>query len=318
MIDPNLFPYPALGNIASFLLPMERAFFAGSNLCNCDTKELILHKINWDCFDIRVLKKSLLEKITDDDLASILLSIDARNTVKVLKLNQLCRKITGAGLRPLIGSQVIREIDLRLARHPSNKCYLDVAILVSILGEILEQSRRRKEEEMFYGHKIISYQNNQNIAIRSSLELIHFPQTWIKSRPRLLTQFLEIFNCDLIKLHCSECSGRCLDAGINCSGPDYGMNLAICSFCKQHQCRKHDIDDNSIRKCADCGAMGCGKCLKFFHCTLCDQHFCKKCTLFGDRAQCSRCSGYNCFRLSQAFFSTGMLLLFFVFLCMLL
>ena len=199
MIDPNLLPYPALGNIASFLLPMERAFFAGSNLCNCDTKELILHKINWDCFDIRVLKKSLLEKITDDDLASILLSIDARNTVKVLKLNQLCRKITGAGLRPLIGSQVIREIDLRLARHPSNKCYLNLAILISILGEILEQSRRRKEEELFYGHKIISYQNNQNIAIRSSLELIHFPQTWIKSKPRLLTQFLEIFNCDLIK-----------------------------------------------------------------------------------------------------------------------
>ena len=66
---------------------------------------------NSDTLDFGEISSILASKLTDDDIASILVSIDAKNTLKVLKLIG-CDNISGAGLEPLRGSSVLEQIDL--------------------------------------------------------------------------------------------------------------------------------------------------------------------------------------------------------------
>ena len=52
---------------------------------------------------------SIYTDITDRELQQLLVLIDAKNTVKILRLND-CHKIIGHGLEPLRGSTVLERI----------------------------------------------------------------------------------------------------------------------------------------------------------------------------------------------------------------
>ena len=62
------------------------------------------------------VEKSLSSKLTDGDLHALLVCIDARNTLKRLKLAG-CVNIIGRGFEPLCGSLVLEQIDLILVGH---------------------------------------------------------------------------------------------------------------------------------------------------------------------------------------------------------
>ena len=66
---------------------------------------------NSDKLDFGEIDKEFASKLTDDDMADILLSIDAVNTLKTLKIIG-CVEISGVGLEPLRGSSVLQQLDL--------------------------------------------------------------------------------------------------------------------------------------------------------------------------------------------------------------
>ena len=53
-----------------------------------------------DTLDFSDIGRDLASELTDSDISSILVSIDAANTLKVLKLIG-CENITGVGLEPI-------------------------------------------------------------------------------------------------------------------------------------------------------------------------------------------------------------------------
>jgi hypothetical protein len=66
-----------------------------------------------DILDFGKISKKYVVQLSDDGIKTILLCVDAVNTVQRLKLAN-CIGITGVGLEPLRGSTMIEQIDLSL------------------------------------------------------------------------------------------------------------------------------------------------------------------------------------------------------------
>ncbi|KAL7538242.1 hypothetical protein ACHAXR_008386 [Thalassiosira sp. AJA248-18] len=71
---------------------------------------------HWDKLDFWDVDKSVRNKLTDGDVCGILVCINARNNLKILRFPQ-CIRIRGDGLSPLRGSLVLEEIDLNMGRY---------------------------------------------------------------------------------------------------------------------------------------------------------------------------------------------------------
>ena len=69
-----------------------------------------LCSVSWEDIDFGRIDKALARKLSDDDMAAILMVTNAVDTVKTLKLDH-CVNITGRGLNVLRGSTVLEEID---------------------------------------------------------------------------------------------------------------------------------------------------------------------------------------------------------------
>ncbi|KAL7455874.1 hypothetical protein ACHAWC_009164, partial [Mediolabrus comicus] len=151
-------PKEALTHVATFLAAPSRALFAasldvspgssdentsaiffGNQLVGSDgsvnyfqeiSAQLAkdhIQKILWemealnqtDILDFGKIVKKYVVQLSDDGIKTILLCVDAVNTVKRLKLVN-CTSITGVGLGPLRGSIMIEQIDLSLVcKHQS-------------------------------------------------------------------------------------------------------------------------------------------------------------------------------------------------------
>jgi len=72
----------------------------------------------WETLDFIDLPKDLASRLTDDDLAAILICIciDAKNELKHLLLTN-CFSIVGHGVEPMRGSKVLITMDLGIVRH---------------------------------------------------------------------------------------------------------------------------------------------------------------------------------------------------------
>ena len=74
----------------------------------------------WDVLDFNQLDHTLRWNLTDDDLGALLVVIDGRNKLKKLFLTETgpgpwkngLSRITGYGLEPLRGSDVMVQIDI--------------------------------------------------------------------------------------------------------------------------------------------------------------------------------------------------------------
>ena len=157
-------PIGALSHVSSFLpsLPSRALFAVALNYYrDIDSSSAIVGDQR-DVLDFGDIEKQLAAKLTDDDVRNILLSIDAINNLKTLRLTNLLN-ITGIGLEPLRGSTVIEKIDLSLVGDnqtpdispaPPISCTDVLPILDSII----------------------------DMGGASSLKLLIFPKKWRKER----------------------------------------------------------------------------------------------------------------------------------------
>lgn len=105
-------PDGVLANVVTYLAPPSRAMLAVAT----ESRAIISNDSGeWSTLDFVDVEESLAKKLTDDDFHRILVCIDARESLKVLKLTG-CVNITGKGLEPLRGSVVLEQIDLSLVQ----------------------------------------------------------------------------------------------------------------------------------------------------------------------------------------------------------
>ena len=96
-------PNVVLTHAASYLDASSRVFFAASLSINqdaaaaSDERNTAIVDHEWSTLDFRDIEKDLVERLTDGDISSILMCIDAVNKLKTLKLAN-CTKITGTCL----------------------------------------------------------------------------------------------------------------------------------------------------------------------------------------------------------------------------
>eukprot|EP00984_Skeletonema_dohrnii_P007877 scaffold2901_cov91-Skeletonema_dohrnii-CCMP3373.AAC.21 len=111
-------PGGVLTNVANYLDAPSRLLFAAAltthqiAAASYERNSAIVGN-EWTSLDFGDIEKDLAVKLNDDDIEKVLLSIDAVNRVKKLKLTN-CINITGVGLEPLRGSTIIEQIDLSL------------------------------------------------------------------------------------------------------------------------------------------------------------------------------------------------------------
>jgi len=124
-------PDGILAHAASFLASPQKALFGLSMTASSESwtnnnfsivrehqqsTAAILKSEEWDVLDFEDIEKSLVVKLTEDDIGVILMFINAKQKLKKLKLSG-CIHITGSCLEVLRGSTVIEHIDLSLVKQ---------------------------------------------------------------------------------------------------------------------------------------------------------------------------------------------------------
>ena len=123
----NDLPIGFLADISTYLSQPSRAVFAvslSSNTWQKDNNNIVRHSLSdvskaiissceWDTLDFADIEDSLAYKLSDDDLYSILIAINANQTLKKLMLTNFTN-IIGGGLSPLRSSAVLELLDLSL------------------------------------------------------------------------------------------------------------------------------------------------------------------------------------------------------------
>ena len=279
-------PIGALSHVSSYLpsLP-SRAFFAVALNYYRDTDSCsAIVGDQWDVLDFGDIEKEQAVNLTDDDFRNILLSIDAVNNLKALRLTN-CIKITGIGLEPLRGSTMIEKIDLSLVENntspdlspaPPISCNEVLTILNSII----------------------------DMGGACSLKLLIFPKKWRKERSTdsAFHAFLVRYNALLRSrvVPCLNCNGN-LEEGemMRMEVIEYGTQNFTCYDCMKHYC--HDCseeDDGEIFCMSDvcnvCNRRYCFLCSREWNCTSCNGYFCVDCMATKQCAQCDENTCLNC------------------------
>mmetsp|Transcript_3444 Transcript_3444/g.4998 ORF Transcript_3444/g.4998 Transcript_3444/m.4998 type:complete len:406 (+) Transcript_3444:141-1358(+) len=280
-------PTGALAHVSSFLASPSRALFAVAlDYRDVDSSSAIAGD-DWDVLDFGEIEKELAAKISDEDIRGVLLSIDAVNNLKKLRLTN-CIHVTGVGLGPLRGSTIIQQIDLSLVGdHESPRLDPEPLISCAEVIPILDSIIERGED--------------------CSLEYLQFPKVWRKERNTEsdFHAFLTRFNNYL-----SSRAGRCLQCRCNLpirnrddqhnmlymSAYDkfYGTQKYTCYDCTKQYCEDCE-DDGGVYyiggTCDKCERRYCLHCKKVDVCTSCDNCYCVDCI---DFKQCPQCDENTC------------------------
>lgn len=120
-------PDALLVDVAKYLPPPSRALFATAMTASADSWEecdwqkqpssaskaimMLANEKPWEDLDVgrMGLNKWKLIRLTDGELGGLLVCIDAVNKLKSLSLTH-CFGITGAGLKPLSGSNALKSL----------------------------------------------------------------------------------------------------------------------------------------------------------------------------------------------------------------
>ena len=274
-------PNEALSHVASYLPRPSMAMFAVA-VRTSGQGRAILGSGQFDVLDFGEIEESLALKLTDEDVKSILICIDANTKLRKLKLAG-CINITGAGLDPLRGSIVLEQIDLSLvAEHeiPELDGSQSCEQVVRILDGIIER--------------------DDNTALRS----IVFPKCWRYEGNTVLNEFMGRCN-DMFgrrNIRCTKCdtlveenaSPLFLLEGIHC-----GVQNFTCCSCTKHFCNDCEDEngaDHFESDCKICEKSYCKGCATMDTCSECYESSCKKCQektgLKG--MECEQCSKYYC------------------------
>ena len=277
-------PVGFLVDVAAYLSKSSRAMFAvamtAPSVSWCDvnnsekegpsdiTKALTL-STQWDILDFGddiTDERYLSEKLKDEDIGAILTCINAKATLKILKLTG-CNKVEGYGLVPLRGSVVLEQIDL------------------SIVGEYINPKHEIGSLSVDYCIPILDGIIDANGC---SLQHIQFPQKWRKrkfcfvgdglvSKQLLFNGFLRKYNQFLINrmISCSRCSmGMGMYKWIDMVD---GYQLNTCYSCRKCFC-KHCEDETGeefLRHCEISKKSYCSDCVSESNWVQCEYCVCK-------------------------------------------
>lgn len=170
----------------------------------------------------------LAGKLTDDDVAAILLCIDAVKKLRKIRLSGYMN-LAGNGLEPLRGSRVLEHIDFSLIGNPflpkpNPDRGFSQEIVLPVIDSILD-------------------------APGNSIELIRLPRKWLSRIPSGVDQFLQRYNQFLgnRRAVCSECDQLCGDQWVaqDHRGLHYGEQNYTCfhclrNFCGGYECKLKD------------------------------------------------------------------------------
>ncbi len=220
----------------------------------------------WDTLDFGEIEKELAAKLSDNDMSAILLHIDAVKKVKRLMLTN-CTNITGIGLRPLLFSTTIEQIDLSLVGlHQKPKLDPKPPISCEHVLPILDS--------------IISG------AGASSLKHIQFPYKWLYEYgvvenlefKAFLGRFRNNSDTTLNEISCSVCSRKSLPRITGDEDDlEYGLVSNMCCVCLRLDC-KSCIRNRGVHFCSACERNHCTECTAMVQCGGCEQHLCMDCS----------------------------------------
>ena len=236
----------------------------------------------WIKLDVRDLNDYKIlqpysKHLTDDDLYSVLVAIDAVNNLKSLHLTG-CTTITGRGLKPLRGSTVIESIDLGLAdcgQSPTYHCWGNK------VPEITEK------DVLPILDSIVATEDNV-------LKFIMLPKKWREAKTTELTQFLGRYNRLLVsrESECAKCNVELtgMDMVINDHGSkDFGIQSYCCNMCMKNYCydceKEFDgryswspkVAEQLLTSCDNCEKEYCGECVRMGYCNKCKKQKCSRC-----------------------------------------
>jgi hypothetical protein len=261
-MDITSLPETVLHCVGSFLCGVEKSLFG---VAISSWSAIIGNDQALEHLDFVDIDPELAKRLTDDDLHNILVTIDAVNTVKVLKLTN-CYGMTGAGLEPLRGSTVLKLLDLSLvSRHENPRLEVETMISEAAVIPILDSIIERGEE--------------------STLRYVQFAQKWESQENSefIWARFRQlIINRNGLCSHCQnqatefECCYQCLQLHLYCS--------FVCRIRSSNQ-----SPENIIDWCNHCEKYLCKTCIPEWQRCNCDQLICGGCA-----QQCPRCNDWCC------------------------
>ncbi|KAL7539472.1 hypothetical protein ACHAWF_006413 [Thalassiosira exigua] len=180
--------------------------------------------------------------LTDEDVRSILLCINAKCTLSRLKLDG-CVGIKGHGLEPLRGSTVLDVFDTSMSgstrvfdpenpeRTIKKSPVLSRTVVLPILGSILDAN---------------------GVALRY-LHLYKYRKSWYRSN-RASSEFLKRYNQILEGLECSNCSNLVGRLGYD----RWTAEQKTCYTCLRRFCNRGECQ---VRCCRTCKRYHCIQCV---------------------------------------------------------
>mmetsp|Transcript_13245 Transcript_13245/g.28118 ORF Transcript_13245/g.28118 Transcript_13245/m.28118 type:complete len:447 (+) Transcript_13245:297-1637(+) len=239
----------------------------------------------WEILDFGDIEALLTGKLTDDHVRGILECINAKDTLQTLKLTG-CIHITGIGLHPLRGSDVLKQIDVSMVgqhEHPviEPDPKLSEAVVLPVVGSIID-------------------------TCDNSLKHIQLPEMWRRRRSGRLVRLLERFHQLMISRRpcCSTCNAAIADMYEedhtwydNREGSIwYGLQRHTCCKCMKffHDYHENRDDDESIIFCSSCHRWYCASCIseRYDTCDLCGDSVCQGSC--GTLTECDGCENSVC------------------------
>eukprot|EP00579_Thalassiosira_antarctica_P015082 CAMPEP_0201941836 /NCGR_PEP_ID=MMETSP0903-20130614/47802_1 /ASSEMBLY_ACC=CAM_ASM_000552 /TAXON_ID=420261 /ORGANISM="Thalassiosira antarctica, Strain CCMP982" /LENGTH=430 /DNA_ID=CAMNT_0048484015 /DNA_START=24 /DNA_END=1316 /DNA_ORIENTATION=- len=265
------------------------------------------YEAHWEVLDFVDVEESLAKKLTDDDIGSVLVCINARDSLKKLRLIR-CHKFVGQGLEPLRGSVVLEHIDIG-GRIAHGRCAVPLwrykrSLSVRYNVEIGEMGYA--SDEMGYASDelaTLSYKRSLSeaaiIPILDSIidadgntfRKLDLPEEWktgqTRNEPPLL-QFLEKFNPLMLseQSECENCSELCR------------LFCEICFTCFKRVCddciENFHMYPTSVQSCGRCSQTLCDSCGDHAVCETCNSVYCSLCADIDDVDAAVSCGNYRC------------------------
>ena len=192
--------------------------------------------------DFRDVEEELRIKLNDDDIQSLLLSIDAKNKLTTLELPLT---MTGRGLTPLRGSVVLEELLFvdDLVDSYSVRFVISMKEVLSIIESILSNVRNSLKRFDPWRSTCVQLRNFTNKHHR---KLARCGKCAVFSCIAIAGQGQ---SCEKCRKHfCKEC--------VESSG--YNGVEEPCDLCGRHLCKECSFGDASLKDIGPC--MACNDC----------------------------------------------------------
>uniref|UniRef100_A0A7S2PBG5 Uncharacterized protein n=1 Tax=Skeletonema marinoi TaxID=267567 RepID=A0A7S2PBG5_9STRA len=224
-----------------------------------------------EVLDFGQIEKALAEKLSDQDIQRILLHTDAFNKVKKLLLTN-CIKMTGVGLEPLRGSEIIEQIDLSIVEFVGDDRETSISCdhVLPILDSLIER------EGPAMKHLQFPKKWRKEVVTESDFHafLGRYNQMW-EGRGRI--------DCPM----CKEQSVLAYDGEEqDIIGPwvytsehseewnFYGTHNNVCYGCLKYSCGECDDGGSLLHFCYKCERTYCVHCATLNYCSVCEKEYC--------------------------------------------